>query len=190
MAPPPFSPLSIALLSLIPLSLYTAYAWYDSATWFTLHPLSFTIAFGVGMPLGIWLESGKRSQLGHYLHSTVNIVATVLACFGYYVIYSNKDAAGKPHAVSYHSWIGLVALTLLSVQVGLGLVKVSPTLTARDRRPWKDFHLKMALLVWLAGTATAFTGFYKTTYSTPALAYATVAVLFAAGTITRTRVRL
>uniref|UniRef100_A0A7S1VG34 Cytochrome b561 domain-containing protein n=1 Tax=Sexangularia sp. CB-2014 TaxID=1486929 RepID=A0A7S1VG34_9EUKA len=170
------------------LSVYAIYCWYDPATWFTFHPTSLLFSFLFSMPIGLLLETGAKRASTHYYHAVVNGIAVLAAGFGYYVIYSNKELAGKAHVTSWHAVLGIVALILLGIQVGIAITKVSPFVTPRDRRPWKDMHLKLGLLVWLAGCTTAFTGFYKTTYSTSALVAATAAVLTAATIIARTRI--
>jgi len=43
-------------------------------------------------------------------HGSIMSLAMVLALFGWYVIYSNKEANDKPHLTSWHSWFGLAAI--------------------------------------------------------------------------------
>ncbi len=38
------------------------------------------------------------------------MLATALALFAWYVIYTNKEATGKPHLVSYHAQLGALCL--------------------------------------------------------------------------------
>ena len=90
-----------------PISLYGVVASYyfsmiHGMVWFSLHPFLMFVAFATLAPAAILIK-----KIGGLINTTnhgyLMMLATSLSLFGWYVIYSNKEAKGKPHLESYHA---------------------------------------------------------------------------------------
>ena len=74
--------------------------------WFWLHIFSMILAFIVLAPLGLLIKKigGKENTKRHgYLLGG----SMLFACFGLYVIYTNKITLGKEHFKTTHGKLGL-----------------------------------------------------------------------------------
>mmetsp|Transcript_10371 Transcript_10371/g.23707 ORF Transcript_10371/g.23707 Transcript_10371/m.23707 type:complete len:189 (-) Transcript_10371:154-720(-) len=78
-------------------------------TWFSWHPTAMIFAY-VAMSGNAALIKKVGGKTNTEIHGYVMALAALLACFGWYVIYSNKDKFGRPHNVTWHAWSGLVVL--------------------------------------------------------------------------------
>jgi hypothetical protein len=86
--------------------------------WFSYHPIS--------MLLGFVTLAGNATllkKIGGYentkLHGLFMSAAVGLGCFGWYVIYSNKEMYNKMHLKTLH---GKVGVAVLLAYIGLGVV--------------------------------------------------------------------
>jgi hypothetical protein len=77
--------------------------------WFSWHPTSMIFAFIFLAGVSI-LTKKAGGYVNTKIHGVLMTVATVLGCFGWYVIYSNKELFGKPHLVTLHAKIGVIVL--------------------------------------------------------------------------------
>merc|ERR1712196_108379 len=50
----------------------------------------------------------------------------VLALFGWYVIYSNKERMGKMHNTTWHAWVGLACIGMYALMLLNGIVALHP----------------------------------------------------------------
>lgn len=77
--------------------------------WFSWHPTAmiFAFIFLAGFSILTKKAGGYKNTK---IHGIVMGVATIVGCFGWYVIYSNKETLGKPHLVTLHAKIGVVVL--------------------------------------------------------------------------------
>jgi hypothetical protein len=93
--------------------------------WFSWHPVAMLIAF-----VALAANAALIKKIGGYdntkTHGSMMFAATALGCFGWYVIYSNKEMYGKPHGVTPHSKIGFLAM-ILYISFGLaGMIFLNP----------------------------------------------------------------
>lgn len=77
--------------------------------WFSWHPTSMIFAFIFLAGFSI-LTKKAGGYVNTKIHGITMAVATILGCFGWYVIYTNKELLGKPHLVTLHAKIGVVVL--------------------------------------------------------------------------------
>jgi hypothetical protein len=85
--------------------------------WFSWHPLTMIISFVL-----LASNAALLKKIGGYnntkLHGMLMGAAIALSLFGWYVIYTNKEASGKKHLTTYHGQIGC---GVLLGYIGLGL---------------------------------------------------------------------
>ena len=77
--------------------------------WFSWHPTSMIFAFIFLAGVSI-LTKKAGGYVNTKVHGIMMTFATILGCFGWYVIYSNKELFGKPHLVTLHAKIGVIVL--------------------------------------------------------------------------------
>jgi cytochrome b561 len=69
--------------------------------------------------LGLLSEKAKGWKVtAHWFLQSLGLFA---AAFGFIAVYYNKDLFSKPHFMSWHAWIGLAAIGMTILQVGMGL---------------------------------------------------------------------
>ena len=89
-------------------------------------------------------------------------VAVILALFGWYVIYSNKEVHGKPHLTSWHSWIGVAALLSWVGLALVGLAALHPDFGSMKRNKSVRFlHKWLGRLATASGWGACLLGFIK-----------------------------
>lgn len=94
-------------------------------SWFSYHPFSMMVSmFSLSASAAIVKKRGGYENTK--LHGTLMLVATLLAGFGWYVIYSNKEILGKAHLTSWHAWIGLACLVAYIKLFLVGLAGLHP----------------------------------------------------------------
>merc|ERR1712150_310476 len=60
------------------------------------------------------------------LHGYMMFAGTCVALFGWYVIYSNKEAMGKAHNTTWHGFLGSLFLLLTLIMSVLSFVALDP----------------------------------------------------------------
>ena len=109
----------------VPLTLFSLMAAFYSSyvlmgynwIWFSWHPSSMIIAY-VAMAGNAALIKKVGGYDNTKNHGLIMIVATLLACFAFYVIYSNKNLQKKQHFTTLHGKLGL---GVMLGYLGLGL---------------------------------------------------------------------
>jgi len=93
--------------------------------WFSWHPAMMIMGFVV-----LAANAALIKKIGGYentkIHGYLMSAAVVMAGFGFYVIYSNKDMMNKKHFMTLHGKLGL-AVTVSYLMIGLfGAVALHP----------------------------------------------------------------
>ena len=109
----------------VPLGLFALMASFYSAyilmgynwIWFSWHPSSMIMAY-VAMAGNATLIKKVGGYDNTKNHGLIMIAATLLACFAFYVIYSNKNLQKKQHFTTLHGKLGL---GVMLGYLGLGL---------------------------------------------------------------------
>lgn len=97
------------------MALYTIAAGYYVGTakgnwgWFSYHPAAMLLAF-VGLAGNAIVMKKVGGLVKTRWHGYIMSAAALVAAFGWYVIYSNKDMFGKPHATTWHAWLGIFVM--------------------------------------------------------------------------------
>ena len=85
--------------------------------WFSWHPLTMIVSFVL-----LAANATLLKRIGGYnntkLHGILMFCAIIIALFGWYVIYSNKEMSHKAHVTTLHAKLGV---GVLLGYVGLGL---------------------------------------------------------------------
>mmetsp|Transcript_12481 Transcript_12481/g.18863 ORF Transcript_12481/g.18863 Transcript_12481/m.18863 type:complete len:202 (-) Transcript_12481:77-682(-) len=93
--------------------------------WFSWHPLSMIMSFVFIAGYSI-LTKKDGGYVNTKLHGYFMMAAVLLALFGWYVIYSNKEMYGKPHVVTLHAQIGVAVMLGYIGMTIFGLVALWP----------------------------------------------------------------
>ncbi|XP_068602740.1 plasma membrane ascorbate-dependent reductase CYBRD1 [Brachionichthys hirsutus] len=139
-------------------------AWDGSPAQFNWHPLLMLSGFIVLQGIAIivyrlpwtWSRSKQAMKLAHaglHLLAFVLVVVSLAAAFDFH------HYARIPNMYSLHSWLGLMAVVLFSLQlvVGLGLYLL-PVLPASWRAPFMPVHVYTGLGLFTGVVAVALMG--------------------------------
>lgn len=90
------------------------------AIWFTWHPIAMILSFILLTGFAILIKKAG-GYANTKTHVYLMVAAIVIACFGWYVIYSNKEMYNKPHLVTLHAQLGAgVCLAYIGMVVFAG----------------------------------------------------------------------
>lgn len=91
-----------------------------------------------------------------YAHVVLQLLCVAAALVGFAAIYANKNRHGKDHFTTWHSWAGLVALTMFAMNASGGLLS---SLVIRKSWVWRDpLHRLSGTLAVLSGAVAAALG--------------------------------
>jgi hypothetical protein len=94
-------------------------------TWFSWHPTSMIMAFIFLAGVSI-LTKKAGGYVNTKFHGILMAIATILGCFGWYVIYTNKELFGKPHLVTLHAKIGVIVLLAYIALASFSIPTLNP----------------------------------------------------------------
>lgn len=103
--------------------------------WFWYHPAAMLLGYVAFMGNGVLVKkiAGKTNTK---IHGWLMTIGTVAAVFGWYVIYSNKEASGKKHITTWHGLLGVISLLgTCSSAVG-GFVGLHPDFGLMTKSKW------------------------------------------------------
>jgi hypothetical protein len=90
------------------------------AIWFTWHPIVMITSFILLTGFAILIKKAG-GYANTKTHVYLMVAAVVGACFGWYVIYSNKEMYNKPHLATLHGQLGVaVCLAYIGMVVFAG----------------------------------------------------------------------
>ena len=134
---------------------------FGNWNWFSYHVASMIVSFVSLSTAGVMLRKrlGKQNTI---LHGQVMALATAVAGFGYYVIFSNKEMLEKPHLTSWHAWCGMAALVAYVSLFVIGLGGLHPDFgVLRTSRFVKISHKYFGRVGIAAGWTACILGFNK-----------------------------
>lgn len=129
-------------------------------SWFAYHPFSMMTSY-VALGASAAIVKKMRGYDNTKLHGSMMTVATLLAGFGWYVIYSNKEALGRPHLTSWHSWVSVVALLGYGASCAVGLVGIHPDFGLRNTKTVRSAHKWASRVATATGWVACVMGFNK-----------------------------
>ena len=145
-----------ALLSSMPEAL--------KSTWFALHPIAMTFAVLLAFIPSILIRQIK-GRMPTKIHGLFMVVACLLLLFGWYVIHTNKEEAGKPHLVSVHGQAGALMIFTLVFMTFTSFVALEPDYKVFVPKPvityFKFSHKWGGRLIAIIMLFLLYTGFEK-----------------------------
>ena len=156
-AVPPRALFHVAGPSLVVFSLaatgFVGYVKLGSWKWFSYHPTAMLLAY-VAIAGNATLLKKIGGKENTERHGVLMGLATALALFGWYVIYTNKTAFNKPHNTSWHAWMGIAVLVGYMLLAPLSWLTLNPTSGIfRTNKTFRALHKWMgrflSVLAWL-----------------------------------------
>jgi len=189
--------LIVSIIALVPASLITVKALsMGPNVLFAWHPTCMSIAWLILSVHGIYINrrypttkylipKGKDAQ--QRIHSILMGLAFLIGSAGFWVIYENKNKAGKSHFTSWHGKLGLTSQILVVFQVILGLASYykwarPSNISVLKVRKFHAFYgilqavVTALALIW-AVQSTWFTGNFSTVFQVITIGVISVAYL-------------
>ncbi|CAM9193459.1 unnamed protein product [Chrysoparadoxa australica] len=102
------------------------------------------------------INSRKKLVIVHWAFNGLGLVSSVGAG---YVIWKNKEAAGKPHLTSWHSWIGVLTSLLWLSAAGLAGNKAVDLEGKKIKLLWSSWkHRWVGSAAYFASLVTTISG--------------------------------
>eukprot|EP00897_Mesotaenium_endlicherianum_P007415 jgi/Mesen1/6701/ME000343S05872 len=134
--------------------------------WYLIHGWLMYAAFGVLMPLAIFVSRFGKPYFKFWLHvhRALNILAVVAIVISFSVAV-NKDLAGGIQIDNIHVVLGIAIFCAVGLQVLLALIK--PKVGSRPRVFWYAIHFTLGVGSVALGWVNIYSGFgyYKETWN-------------------------
>lgn len=140
------------------------FAWNGGAAEFNWHPVLIVIGFIFLQGIAIivyrlpWTWHCSKLVM-KFIHAGLNLIAFILAIISLVAVFDFHNAAKIPNMYSLHSWLGLIAVILYSLQlvfgVGMYLIPITP---ASWRAAFMPLHVYSGLLIFASVIAVALMG--------------------------------
>ncbi|XP_019378337.1 PREDICTED: cytochrome b reductase 1 [Gavialis gangeticus] len=140
-------------------------SWDGAEAEFNWHPVLIITGFvfiqGIAIIVYRLPWTWKCSKLlMKFIHAGLNTIAMILAIVSLVAVFDFHNAKNIPNMYSLHSWIGLTAVILYSLQLVLGFaVFLLPFAPVSLRASLMPIHIYSGLLIFVTVIATAFMGF-------------------------------
>ncbi|KAJ3591770.1 hypothetical protein NHX12_006902 [Muraenolepis orangiensis] len=160
-----FGVVSVILVLVWVLHYREGLAWDGGSAEFNWHPVLNVIGFiflqGIAVVVyrlpWTWIYSKLTMK---FVHAGLHLLAFTLVVVAFAAVFDFHNAAAIPNMYSLHSWLGLTALLLYTLQlvlgVGLYLVPVAPP---QWRAAFMPLHVYTGLFIFSSVVATALMGF-------------------------------
>jgi len=140
---------------------------------FDAHPSAVAVAFLLLMPEAIMLLRRNGSLQRHLgrkrairLHFGLQALAVVFVMVGVGAIYLNKERHGKPHFVSWHGTLGIIAAGSLGVHFLCSIIFLFPTQAQHAAKRlgsglhgWHRRHRQASIVIYSVGIGATLLGF-------------------------------
>ncbi|XP_056435130.1 plasma membrane ascorbate-dependent reductase CYBRD1 [Gadus chalcogrammus] len=139
-------------------------AWDGGASEFNWHPVLIVVGFvflqGIAIIVYRLPWTWKCSKLiMKFAHAGLHLLAFILAVIAFVAVFDFHNAAKIPNMYSLHSWLGLSALLLYSLQLVLGIgLYLIPVAPVQWRAAFMPLHVYSGLFIFTAVIATALMG--------------------------------
>ncbi|XP_070979212.1 plasma membrane ascorbate-dependent reductase CYBRD1-like [Oncorhynchus clarkii lewisi] len=139
-------------------------AWDGGLAEFNWHPVLIVTGFifmqGIAIIVYRLPWTWKCSKLMmKFIHAGLNILAFIFAAISLVAVFDFHNSQNIPNMYSLHSWVGLAAVILYSLQLVLGvciyLVPITPTYL---RAAFMPLHIYSGLFIFTSVIATALMG--------------------------------
>lgn len=103
----------------------------------------------------IWTQ-GKVQK---FVHMVLNLAALAFAIFGIYAVFKYHNEVNIPDMYSLHSWLGMVTISLFSLQWLFGFFSFwYPRFAAHRRAKLAPWHALTGFIIFIMAICTAETG--------------------------------
>ncbi|KAK0142823.1 Cytochrome b reductase 1 [Merluccius polli] len=139
-------------------------AWDGGSAEFNWHPLLLVggLVFLQGLAIIVyrlpWTWTFSKLTM-KFVHAGLHLLAFILSVVAFVAVFDFHNAAHIPNMYSLHSWLGLTALLLYSLQLVLGLgLYLIPVAPAQWRAMFMPLHVYSGLFIFSSVIATALMG--------------------------------
>uniref|UniRef100_A0A4W5KFG5 Plasma membrane ascorbate-dependent reductase CYBRD1 n=1 Tax=Hucho hucho TaxID=62062 RepID=A0A4W5KFG5_9TELE len=139
-------------------------AWDGGLAEFNWHPVLIVTGFIFMQGIAIvvyrlpWTWKCSKSMM-KFIHAGLNILAFIFAAISLVAVFDFHNSQKIPNMYSLHSWVGLAAVLLYSLQLVLGvciyLIPITPTYL---RAAFMPLHIYSGLFIFSSVIATALMG--------------------------------
>ncbi|KAF4086978.1 hypothetical protein AMELA_G00090610 [Ameiurus melas] len=139
-------------------------AWDGGAKEFNWHPLLAVTGFiflqGIAIVVYRLPWTWKCSKLMmKFIHAGLNVLAFILAVISLVAVFDFHNVQNIPNMYSLHSWVGLAAVILFSLQIVLGVcIFLLPVSPGYVRAAFMPIHVFSGLFIFTTVIATALMG--------------------------------
>lgn len=138
--------------------------WDGGAAEFNWHPLLVVIGFiflqGIAIVVYRLPWTWKCSKLMmKFIHAGLNVLAFILAAISLVAVFDFHNTQNIPNMYSLHSWVGLTAVILYSLQIVLGIaIYLLPVSPVPLRAAFMPIHVYSGLVIFTSVIAAALMG--------------------------------
>ncbi|KAF7709550.1 plasma membrane ascorbate-dependent reductase CYBRD1 [Silurus meridionalis] len=139
-------------------------AWDGGAKEFNWHPLLAVTGFiflqGIAIVVYRLPWTWKCSKLMmKFIHAGLNVLAFILAVISLVAVFDFHNVQNIPNMYSLHSWVGLAAVILFTLQIVLGVcIFLLPVTPGYVRAAFMPIHIFSGLFIFTTVIATALMG--------------------------------
>ncbi|XP_013781804.1 cytochrome b reductase 1-like [Limulus polyphemus] len=144
---------------------FGGFAWQsDPRLQFNYHPLFIVIGlvFLYGNAILVYrVLRNERKEILKLVHAGIHTVVFIFTVVSLKAVFDSHNLAVKPipNMFSLHSWLGLAAVVLFSLQFVCGFVSyLFPGLALYWRALYLPFHVYFGVLIYILGLASTLTG--------------------------------
>ncbi|CAJ1364046.1 unnamed protein product [Effrenium voratum] len=157
---PPWPRLKVWGPGLVIFSCLAAGAVTPWKAWFWYHPAAMLIGYVALMGNAVLVKKIGGLQATQ-IHGHLMNAGTLVCAFGYYVIYSNKEANGKPHNTSWHGKLGLVVMVFTVIMAVAGKIALDPSMgMLRTAKEVRKMHRYSGRIMLVAAWVCSIMGWY------------------------------
>mmetsp|Transcript_15160 Transcript_15160/g.39151 ORF Transcript_15160/g.39151 Transcript_15160/m.39151 type:complete len:210 (+) Transcript_15160:166-795(+) len=129
--------------------------------WFAWHPWLMIFAW-IAVAFTSIAVKRKGGRTNTLFHGYSMVVCATMTLMGYYVIHTHKNAIGKPHLQTYHSWTGFAVIVLMAVGAIASLGALHPDGgMLRKHAAVRALHKMSFRVVTVLALVTMLSGWYK-----------------------------
>ncbi|XP_063964538.1 transmembrane ascorbate-dependent reductase CYB561-like isoform X2 [Lytechinus pictus] len=138
------------------------FAWDGTSKEFNLHPLlmilGFIFLYGDAILMFRILRTENKTAV-KVIHLLMQALALICACIALKAVFTFHTTMGFPHLYSLHSWVGLTAFILFSLQWIVGFVSFFfPKLREDFRASYLPIHRYFGVAIFATAVAAALIG--------------------------------
>ena len=128
---------------------------------FTLHITFALVAILFALPSALYYIKYKYIKYRLLYHSLFQTLFAILLVLTFVIEYIIKNTYNKSHFTTYHSWVAIVSIIIILLQVISSWLNMNPYFTPKERENYIMMHRYSGYFVMLACTITISLGWYQ-----------------------------